>query len=111
MKITIATEFSDFLVNRDEFQGDGTFTGVEFRTQFLAPLEAQDWWKNSSEELVLDFDKVDTIGPSWANEVFAYYTDAGRTPTEILKKIKFQKISPVKLNLIKTEIAAGYKKT
>lgn len=105
--IEIAKEFSDYLVNRNERQGDGTKTGVEFRATFLKPLESDEWWNDDKETLVLDFDRVSTIGPSWANEVFAYYTDK-HSVGEIRSKILLKNLSPIKKEIVDIEIESGY---
>lgn len=105
-KIEIAREFSGYLVNRNPRQGDGSNNGEQFREKFLKDLN-EDWWK-SERRLVFDFLGVRTLGPSWANEVFAFYTDKYDRKL-ILKKFIFENISPVKLEIIHLEIESGYK--
>jgi hypothetical protein len=109
LPINIATDFSDTLINRDKDQGDGTFNGVEFRTKYLSIADSEEWWKKQREVIALDFSGVDIIGPSWANEVFAFFTRFNLNEKDILKRFDLQKISNVKLALIKREIASGYK--
>lgn len=107
--ILVAKDFSDFLINRDENQGDGTCTGKEFREKFLVNANDENWWKKNDSVISLDFTDVDTIGPSWANEVFAYFTKFSIEEKAILNRIRLINISPVKLALIKKEIESGYK--
>ncbi|HLD99860.1 MAG TPA: STAS-like domain-containing protein [Bdellovibrionota bacterium] len=87
-----------------------SFTGVEFREQFLQDLESSEWWSDPKKTLVLDFAGVTRLGPSWANEVFAYYTKDNRKPDEILQKIQLKNISPVKLETIQVELKNGYRR-
>ena len=104
--IEIAKDFSSYLVNRNPRQGDGSNNGEGFREKFLSHLDP-DWWK-SDNIITFDFSGVRTLGPSWANEVFAYYTDTYERKL-ILKKFLFKNISPVKLEIIHLEIESGYK--
>lgn len=106
-KINVAAEFSDYLVNRNNLQGDGTKTGEDFRTQFLLDLENDSWWDKSENIIIFNFKDVRTIGPSWANEVFAYYANK-RNKSTVLSHLKFENISPVKLEIIELEIESGY---
>jgi hypothetical protein len=101
-------EFSDFLINRDQRQGDGTFNAVEFRQKYLANADNEEWWSKKSDVIELDFEGVDTLGPSWANEAFAYFAKFANKSGDILKRIRFVNISPVKLALVKKEIDSGY---
>lgn len=107
--IKIAQDFSDTLINRDKNQGDGTFTGVDFREKFLKSADSEPWWKKQSDVITLDFEGVDTLGPSWANEVFAFFTKFNVNERDILKRFNLVNISNVKLALVKREIASGYK--
>ena len=59
--------------------------------------------------IVLNFSNVKRLGPSWANEVFAYFTRYS-SPERILKKIKLENISRVKRTTIEQEISTGYSK-
>ena len=105
--IDIKSQFSDSLTNRDEFQRDGKFTGVEFREKFLKELDNAEAWMDNNPFITLDFSNVKRLGPSWANEVFAFFTKFAN-PKQILKKIVFKNISAVKLAIIEKEIETGY---
>jgi hypothetical protein len=107
--VDIGKEFSDSLTNRDEFQRDGKFTGVDFREKFLNELENKEMWANNNPFITLDFVNVKRLGPSWANEVFAFFTQFAK-PNQILKKIVFLNISSVKRAIIEKEIETGYSK-
>lgn len=107
MTIDIGKEFYHRLVNRDKNQGDGAHTALQFREKFLQDLGNQEWWDDSSKWIELDFGNVRTLGPSWANEVFAYYTQFSK-PDAILKKIRLKNVSAVKLSIIKNELDSGY---
>ena len=111
-EINISKEFSDYLVNRNKNQGDGKFTAEDFRENFLQELEDDSWWKDPSKSIVLNFENVQTLGPSWANEVFAHYADLrfNINADDIQSKIKLKEISPVKLEIIKQEIESGFEK-
>jgi hypothetical protein len=105
--INIATQFSNRLVNRDEHQGDGKFNALEFRSLYLSELENEDKWKNDDPEIELDFSGIEKLGPSFANEAFAFFAKFS-TPEKILKKIRMVNISPVKLETIFIELRDGY---
>lgn len=107
-EVVKVAEFGSFLVNRNSLQGNGKCNGEQFRSKYLSNLEKDTWWNDSSTNIILDFSGVDTLGPSWANEVFAYYTDI-YTPAQILKKIVLVGLSRVKSTIIETELEAGYR--
>lgn len=106
--INIATEFSNELTNRDEHQRDGKNNGKQFRNDFLAELEKEEAWKNDNCFAQLNFKDVIKLGPSWANEVFAFYTKYAK-PEKILKKLDIINISQVKIATIKLEMEKGYR--
>lgn len=106
--IKIAQEFSPRLVNRNPLQGTGKHTGIDFRDKYLKEADDESWWADPSRSITLSFENVDTLGPSWANEVFAYFTKYTKDKTEILKKFILKDISRVKQSTIETEIDAGY---
>jgi len=107
--INVGVEFSPSLTNRDKQQRDGTFTGVEFREKYLSALDVDDEWKDEKIFVELNFRDVKRLGPSWANEVFAYFTKYGR-PSQVLRKIKLVNISRVKEAIIQQELDTGYSK-
>ena len=106
--VEIAKQFCSRLVNRDKLQGDGKCSGELFRTQFLQELDSLAWWKDPDTSITLDFSEIETLGPSWANEVFAYFTKFDQSPSKILSKIRLLNISRVKRSTIEMEINAGY---
>lgn len=109
-KINIGKNFHYRLANRDERQGDGKHTAVEFRKKYLKELEEKPHlWKNGEPYIDFDFSEVKVIGPSFANEAFAYFTK-NHSPEEIMGKIKFSNISRVKELIIKEELESGYRK-
>jgi len=106
--VDVGKEFYHRLANRDENQGDGKHTALEFWNKYLSELDKAEAWTTSNEFIVLDFQNVKKIGPSFANEAFGHfmkYTD----PNNFLKKIKFINISDVHRLIIKEELEAGYK--
>lgn len=107
MKIDVGTEFHRRLTNRDKLQGDGRYTAVQFRERFLNSLDNQEYWKQDPEPIILDFKNVEKIGPSFANEAFAYFTKYAK-PEVVLSKIKFENITTVQRILIEQEIKSGY---
>lgn len=106
-KIDVGKEFSTNLTNRDKLQRDGKFNGVDFRTKYLSELDNNELWNNDDTLIILDFGNVERLGPSWANEVFAYFSKFGEQDL-VLKKIKLENISRVKLAIIEKEIETGY---
>ncbi len=107
MQVDVGKEFSPSLTNRDHLQRDGKNTGVDFRKKYLISLDDKGEWQNSSTFITLDFGNVKRLGPSWANEVFAYFTKYAN-PELVLKKISIKNISRVKESIIKQELNTGY---
>jgi hypothetical protein len=105
--IDVGTEFYHRLANRDQRQGDGRYTAVEFREKFLNELDSKEAWNIDTPYITLNFANVRIIGPSFANEVFGYFTIYAK-PEKILKKILFKNVSNVQMGIIETELAAGY---
>ena len=105
--VNVGLDFSPYLINRGGQQMDGAFSGQAFRNKYLADLDDAARWHDSELCVVLDFGEVKRLGPSWANEVFAFFTKYGK-PGIILKKIKLVNISKVKRDIIQVEIDTGY---
>lgn len=108
--IDVGNQFYARLANRDKFQGDGKNTAINFRNEYLKELDSEDAWQGDELFIILDFKNVRKLGPSFANEAFAYFTKYNNaTPDRILKRIKFQNISRVKKSIIDDELENGYK--
>lgn len=110
IKINIAIEFYPRLVNRDSNQGDGSFNAIDFRNKFLQSIDSIDAWKSDRPEIELDFTGVEKLGPSFANEAFAYFTKYAK-PEQIKKKIIFSNISKIKNETIDIELKDGYSRS
>jgi hypothetical protein len=109
MKTIKVSEFSKILRNRNSLQTDGLNTGEEFREKHLKEQDNQEWW-NNEEVVSFDFAEIITLGPSWANEVFAYFTKFPNVnEKKFLKKFIFENISSVKLKTILMEVKDGYR--
>lgn len=106
--IDVKKDFHHRLANRDETQGDGTFTAKEFRLKYLSFLDNKEMWKNNNKEIELDFKDVKKIGPSFANEAFAYFTKYAK-PELILLKISLINISKIQKIIIFEELEDGYR--
>ena len=106
-EINVGKEFFFRLGNRDSHQGDGLKNAVEFREKYLKELDNQKEWDRGDYEICLDFSEVKKIGPSFANEAFAYFTKYA-SPENILIKIK--NITNVKMSIIKEELEEGYRR-
>ncbi|MFA7098244.1 MAG: DUF4325 domain-containing protein [Gammaproteobacteria bacterium] len=107
-RVDVGKEFFVDLVNRDEHQGDGLFHAKEFRQKYLTEMDNQDFWNNPQKTIVLDFQHVEVLGPSFANEAFAYFTKFAK-PELIKTVIVFDHISQVKMSTINVELEQGYK--
>jgi hypothetical protein len=107
--LDIGIDFHHRLTNRDSHQSDGKFNAVQFRERYLKDLDSNDAWENADIFIELDFSNVTKIGPSFANEAFAYFTKYARPP-RILEKIYFKNIKEVFRMIIEEEIEAGYRK-
>lgn len=104
--IDVAKDFYPRLANRDKNQGDGKHTAIEFRRKYLSDLDSQAFWKLPTKVVKFDFSGVRKIGPSFANEAFAYFTRYA-SPEEILQVISIANASEVQLAIIKNELEAG----
>ncbi len=107
--IDIGNDFYFRLANRNEFQGDGKHHAVEFRNRYLKELDNKEIWKKKEEYCKFDFTNVKKIGPSFANEAFAYfmkYTD----PETFLEKVRIIHTSTIQHLIIEIELKAGYNK-
>lgn len=107
-EIDVGKEFYHRLANRDEKQGDGKHTAIEFRKRFLAFLDDKKVWEDGDPSIILNFRNVDKLGPSFANEAFAYFAQFAK-PERILQKIVFKEISNIKILTIKEELETGYR--
>jgi len=107
MTIDIGKDFYHRLANRDERQGDGKHTAIQFRKKYLSDLDNAQAWKEESEPLIFDFSNVKKIGPSFANEAFGYFTRYV-TPEAFYKKVRFINISNVQKMIIDEELRSGY---
>jgi len=105
--VDVGNEFYYRLANRDQNQGDGKYTAIEFRKKYLWDLDNIEAWRGSNPFIVLDFVNVKKIGPSFANEVFAFFTQYAN-PEKILKRIILKNTTNVQLSIIKEELTAGY---
>jgi hypothetical protein len=109
-KIDIGKDFYPRLANRDENQGDGKHTAIMFREKYLKDFDNKKIWDDGAISVELDFSNVNKIGPSFANEAFAYFTKYAK-PADILKQIKLHNTSRVQLAIIMEELNTGYKRT
>jgi len=109
MVIDVAKEFHDRLTNRNVHQGDGRFTAEEFRGKFLLEFDSQEFWNKPLTSVVFDFAGVRKIGPSFANEAFAYFMKF-TNPSKFYDYIKFVNISRVQKMIIEQEVESGYSK-
>lgn len=105
--IAIAREFSSRLTNRDRYQGDGKFTGQQFRDQFLAGLDNEEVWKKPEPQIELDFTGVTRLGPSFANEAFGFFTKYAR-PEVVMEVIKFVNTTNVQEAIIREELESAF---
>jgi hypothetical protein len=109
MSINIGKDFHARLANRNKYQGDGTHTAEDFRNKYLLRFDNQKEWNEGAEIITFDFSNVRKIGPSFANEAFAYfmqYTD----PKGFYNRIKFINTTKIQGMIIDEELRAGYSK-
>jgi len=106
--IDVGSEFGPRLANRDSTQGDGKFTALTFRREYLSELDNREFWAHAVDHFItLDFSKVSKIGPSFANEAFAYFTQYAK-PDVILRVIRIQHATKVQKMIIEYELWSGY---
>jgi hypothetical protein len=105
--IDVGKEFYHRLANRDHNQGDGKHTAVEFRARYLSELDKSTFWENPTPSIAFDFSNVKKIGPSFANEAFAYYTKYAK-PERVLVAIEIRNATEVQMAIIQEELESGY---
>lgn len=108
-KIDIGLVFFPKLVNRNHLQGDGKNTAIEFRDLYLKDLDKEGWWNDPSSKIQLDFKNVEVLGPSWTNEIFAYYLSKGIKKATLQKKMECLNLTKTKETIIEREITQGYR--
>lgn len=108
-KIDVGNDFYFRLANRNKLQGDGKYNADDFRKKYLFALDDEDAWKDNEPYIVLDFQNVKRIGPSFANEAFAFFMKYA-TPEDFHNKVIFENIDEVDKMIIDKELSSGYKK-
>lgn len=109
MAIDVGRDFHDRLTNRNRYQGDGGFTAEEFRDRYFKEIDNIDYWKKPNITIILDFSNVRKIGPSFANEAFAYFMKY-TNPVRFQESVRFINISRVQKMIIEQELESGYSK-
>jgi hypothetical protein len=107
--INVGLEFYPRLANRNKHQGDGKNNAIEFRERYLQFLDDPKEWEDTRPVIALDFCDVKKIGPSFANEAFAYFIKY-TTPEKLLSKISFFNLSRVQESIIKEELDTAQKR-
>jgi len=105
--VDIGKEFGENLINRDKQQGDGKAGAIEFRTRYLFALDNKGVWENDDQYIILNFQNVKRLGPSFSNEAFAYFTKYAK-PERIRRKIKFINLDIVQESILDLELKNGY---
>jgi hypothetical protein len=107
--IDVGVAFHPRLANRNRKQGDGKNTAEDFRKRYLSELDKASAWTESNDTfIVLDFTNVKKLGPSFANEAFAYFTKYEKSISNIKSKIKFEHMSKVQEMILDTELNSGW---
>jgi hypothetical protein len=106
-QIDVGSDFYYRLVYRDERLGDRLHNARAFRKKYLIQLDNKDAWEGNPAPVIFDFSNVLTIGPSFASEAFAHFTQYA-TPQKIRQVIQFINISFVHKTIIDEEIDSGF---
>jgi len=106
-EIDVGNDFYFRLANRNKYQGDGKHNAQDFRKQYMLSPDNEEAWKNDMVSVVFNFEKVKKIGPSFANEAFAYFMKYSN-PGTFRKKVSFKNISKVQKMIIDKELQSGY---
>lgn len=101
--IKVCLEFSNRLTNRNKLQGDGKFTAMEFRNNFLYPLYIRKNW-NDESIITLDFSGVKVLSPTFANEAFTYFKRFETSKKKVKDKIIFINCTNVQERIIEDAI-------
>jgi hypothetical protein len=103
-------EFCKRLTNRNKLQGDGEHTAEDFRKRYMSKCLNEDFWKGCNT-IIFDFSDVIKIGPSFANEAFAFFMGKFNVDKKTFNEhIKFKNISRVQELIIQQELDSGYSK-
>lgn len=103
-------DFCKRLTNRNKAQGDGEHTAEEFRKVYMSECLKEEFW-NSKETICFDFTDVIKIGPSFANEAFAFFMGKFNVDkAKFNEHILFKNISRVQKLIIQQELESGYSK-
>ena len=106
-EVDVGGEFHHRLANRNLYQGDGRHTAEQFRQRYLYQLDNEEAWKNDRMSITFNFQNVKKIGPSFANEAFAYFMKY-TSPENLKRKIVFKNLSNVQEIIIDEELKSGY---
>ena len=107
-RVDVGKSFYPRLAHRNKNQGDGKHTATEFREQFLSEFDNESFWKDPQPSIILDFSNVKKIGPSFANEAFAFFTKYA-PPEKILRVVVIENATTVQYAIIREELESGYK--
>lgn len=109
MSIDVGNEFYHRLANRNKHQGDGKYNAEEFRHKYLADFDNEKVWRDGKKTITFDFSNVKKIGPSFANEAFAYFVKFA-SPKQILKQIVITNATKVQMMIIEEELESASKR-
>lgn len=107
MKTIKAKDFSKRLVNRNPQQGDGKKTAIEFRDTYLTDLFHEGAWDNDEPLIAIDFEGIQKMSPSFADEAFGFFAQFA-DPERIKKKIKFINMSTIQEKILNMELKDAY---
>jgi len=107
--IDVGKDYYYRLANRNKYQGDGKYNAEDFRKKYLKDIDNENSWKSSDSFITLDFSNVKKIGPSFANEAFAYFMKY-TNPDHFKRKVVFENLTEVQQLIIDKELKSGYSK-
>ena len=98
--------FGTVLCSRFRYLINGETSAEKFFKDFLKEdMEHPAWW-DDDEPLVLDFEGVETLSPTWCHELVWNMVEGNETVTErsFRERVKFVNMSKVKRETMDTEI-------
>lgn len=101
--VDVGKEFHCRLAHRNEFQGDGEHTAIEFREKFLAEYDNDEIWMEDTPIVAFDFSNVTKISSSFAAEAFAYFLKYA-SADDVLKTFLFTNINEIHKMIIEYEL-------
>lgn len=106
-RVVMVAGFATKVVNRNEKQGDGKNTAIEFRNKYLIDFDNPTTWGDLSNSIIIDFSGVEKLSPSFADEAFGYFTRYAN-PEKIKSMFNFRNLTKIQTMILDNELQDAY---